>query len=419
MKCFRRAVVAGLVFVIAAGSAGAHNLFQSWDHDTNAALLASSQRQYIDLGLLHTDLTVDNSSLDYREVFQEEWRLSFNDIVDELDGNDLLFNANVNLGNYATIQAFRLTPGAFVHVSHLSQFRLPNDLFEILAEGVPDDGDSISREGDASVRLRSVAEAGVHATYRAWDHIFGAKAAAYLPVLYSDDLGLTYDFYMGREANEDGNIIDLHGELSGRVLTAVNFEDPSDFDLGLKIDVGAMKQDDRGRAMYGLGVNNIPLVPAEARYQVAADAELSVTSEGGLQALIDGEDAIDTQFPDADDALSTEPLEEPEALYPETSVSGFYRVDIPYIDVIPHAEFVFGDYSRLNGGVVVQPDILILRNLSVGIAREDFSWQTTAALRLPLRLVEFHAAVGATAPRFSDMFNGRGITASTGLSIGW
>ena len=421
MKSLRITLIALVVLIAGAAMAFAHNQFRSWNHSTNSALLSISERQSVDVGLVSADVSVGNSSVAIGEIFQQRWIIDLNAVADDLGSNDWEFGTTSDATHFATFHFGRVGVGYYTSASHIIHLTLPNSLFETVSEGLPhnDDGGPIERSGEGEAALASFAEAGLYGSYRHADHLFAVKAGAYVPLFYGEDVAFAYDLYMGEEPNDDGNVIDFRGRLDGAVLTSVNLDDPSDFDFGVKTDIGVVRRDERRRAMYGLGVNNIPIVPARARFRVADDVSISVTSEGALQALIDGEEPFEIEMFDLDDALAVERLDEPATVYPETSVSGFYRFDIPIVDVVPHAEYVFGRFARLNGGLVIEGDLPVLRWFSFGVERRDFSWRSSAALRIPLRAVELTTTVGLSAPELRNMFNVHGLAASVALSVGW
>ncbi len=428
MKTFRILVLMGFLGLVVVGAAVAHNQFRPWDHDVNPALLAPNQRRWVELAVTPVDFSVSNSVVAAGDVFQEKVVIDFNEINERVPDEGWRFVGNFSGATHGTVHIGPIGFGGYTSVTNMTRFTLPKSLVEIMADGLPreEDGDGAVRaDGEGALDQRLFLEGGLYGSYTRNQIVYALKLGAYSPVVYSRDTNFGYELYMGDEPNDDGNYIDLRAGAEGEILLGVDPDDPGASPaVGLKTDVGFIRQDSDRRALFGAAINNVPIVPAQAEYRLKEDVEFRVSTdrEEGLSAFFGEEDEefddiFDVQEPDLDDP-EVEKLEDPVRVFTEPSVSGFYRFGFPVVDVIPHAEVVFGSLARLNAGAVVEGNLPVLNWLSVGFGYDDFAWEASAGLRIPLRVIELSAKLGYSAPEISGLFRGQGFTGSINIAIG-
>jgi len=425
VRRYRVAACAALLSAGIVGAVSAHSQFRPWDHADNPALLARNQRRWVELSVTPVDFTVDNSVVSPGDIFRETVVIDLPAITERVSDDGWRINAGGGVSGHGTLHVGPIGIGSYSRVWDLTRLTIPRNILEILSYGLErdEDGGPVTAEGKGEFVQRLFAESGLYASYSRNQLVYAMKLGAYVPLLYSRDASFRYDLYMHDQPNENGNYFEFNAGAEGELLLGVNPEgDQPEPAIGAKIDVGFIRQDDRRRAMYGAAVNSIPIVPAQVRYEVSEEMAFKafMDSEEGFLALIDeedGDDPFQIEEPDLEE-LEIKELAEPVRVFPETSVSGFYRFGLPVIDLIPHGEFVFGSLARLNAGLVVEGNLPVLNWLSAGFGYQDFSWQITGGLRIPLRVIELSTQLGLSAPELGNLFRAQGLTGRVSLAIG-
>jgi|GEM_PF-2350549 len=232
-----------------------------------------------------------NASLKQNFITVEDWNNFFEGAtitidekrLDVISGNltvSLPVDANVNVG--FRLGKLRLVADAYVE--NRIGMTLPSDVAKLLLEGIKIGEYSASGpffEG------WSIAGAGLLLGMNVGKLKLGVNTSAYVTIFDVIDSNLEFSYVSSTETAS------IYGDLSAgaRVLSALdpfNFEtelgalldDPQSFlndYAGIKMDVGVAYGD--GYPLWGIGVRNIVLKPAKARFSfdVEASAEASVT----------------------------------------------------------------------------------------------------------------------------------------------
>ena len=390
-----------------------------WAHQYNPALLGSSPRGLLDLGLALSP-GINNSYFSLEQIFQEEITINLNDLYNSLGPDGLGLGVTLDGDAHLAAHLFGVGLGLYVNTDVLVQLLVPKGLFEFLAEGV---SSGTTYEGSGGILVRGFAEAGAYASLRLGSFTFGAKLARFAPLGYSSGGQLTYSFL----AAEDGSLT-ASASASANLYSVVDLEhvdqiDPQDLMTsdtnGLKADLGFTFGSNRREPSWGVSILNIPLAPA----LVPNGWNFSVTTGASSQAnpldqLLNPSGSELLSFEDpvvAFEALAGDPV----AINMPLSLSGFYRFpDVFVVDIVPHLTLIMDDPFRFNAGVWVQGSFFPFNMLSLGLGYEDLAWKTSLGFRLNLHLLDFSIDISSTSPDLSRMLAITGLAVEIRLALG-
>ena len=415
-------VLLGLTLCIGTATAYAFPL-RTWNHRFNAALLGTGPRRIIETGAFGAP-GLQNSYFSYGQVFSPLLVIDFDDIYATVGDGALTLGAGLSAGAHTATHLFGIGVGAYADVETSFQAAIPSGLFALFSEGNTIGAQSA---GSGAASLRAFAEYGVYVSVRPGPFTVAAKVGRYAPLAYTRDGKITYSF-----ATEQDGRIDASAELSTRLFSAVDLANAPEAELaealsgpeaGLKLDLGLVYNPERTRPVWGVSVGDIPLAAATPRYAWEFTASAAASSNGLL-------DAIGTEDK-SDDAAGNGPfnVEEPdtqflpidsESVVKPLRIGGFVRFPVlRLIDVIPHAEMVFDEQSRLNGGVTIEGSSFPFSVLSLALAYRDVAWHAGMGLRLNLHLVEIGATFRVSSPELRSVLAARGASLNLVAALGW
>jgi hypothetical protein len=411
MKTINKILLSLVLFILLSGALFA-NPIQPWDHEFNPSLLSTGKRKVLEVGF-SANMAVSNSYFGLTDIFQKELLIDLNAMATDLKDSDLIIAMKTEVEAHTFLSLFNVTVGGYSTIDGIVSTSVPGSFFEVVADGLLLD-DSITGTGEIYGRVYT--SMGIYGGYRWNDWQFGTKVGAFLPIAYSDKTA-SYDY--SALLNSNGNI----SASAGVTIPVYMPFDPQNPDaaaimsgMGYSLDLGAIKLKD-GEPHYGFQLTGLTLSPAVMSHKanVSAGASVSATDLASFQE--DSEPwTLTTEEPDAE--ISSDSLRVNMPL----SAGGFYRLTgyPSFIDWIGQGEMIWdNDILLFAGGVTAQGAIFPLNMLSLSLGYDRVMWETTAGLRMNLRVIELGMDVGLANTRFVKMFTTNGIYANFYLAMGW
>ncbi len=382
----------------------------------NPALLAFSRRSVVEIAL-HTDTLAYTNAFPLGQIFQPTWTIDLHDVTGRLRRSDLRVGAAASAGSRLAVHFRGASAGFYASARSTNELAIPFALVELLARGNVED-----RAGSGEAVIRSGFEYGasVAGDYRDWT--FGMNLAQYIPVMHSGDGGFSFEMITTDAGFSADALLDVS------ILSAIDLslhDDGTGLDLGpgfsnaaLKADLGVVRRDSLDRPIWGASLTNLTVVQARTPYEYRFTGAFGASVEDALQALADDPDTDPLTLTGDEPALTF--VGESEARVALTpGVAGFYRLSVPYVDIIPHAEVVFDSkLGAFNPGLTVVGNRFPANLFYLSYARRRPVWRATAGLRLPLRPVEVSLELAGASPRMLGPFAPDGLSAALDVRIG-
>ena len=401
------------------------NPISTYNHSFNPALLGVRTRGLFELGG-DLDFGFGNTSMPLGDVLSKEIVIDFNKIADDLNGNNFSINMMASTEGHLALTLFGISFGTYSDFNSVVSIEVPNLLFDFMANGNTLN-ESISDASNAYARV--FYETGLYGGYRWNDYQFGAKLGAFSPLLYSgSDAEFTTSFetsttpdtatqtYPDISANAHlsmpfYSVVDLSGDnavTAQELLSGLN---------GINVSFGAIKVR-KNKAMYGVSLTGLTVVPAQAKYksELTMDASIEIDNIAGNL--------------DSDDDWITDNIDDPEFTTSEEgkfSVStpiqlgGFYRLTgFPFfIDWIGHAQFTFDDEIQYGAGITAEGAFFPFSWFSLGMEYDRVLWKTVLGMKANLHVFEIGMDMGLAGPGFVSMLTGNGLYGKLYMAFGF
>jgi hypothetical protein len=367
-----------------------------------------------------------NSYLRTRDVFKEKIVLDISEMADEL-GNGL----GVFLGSYGeAFVNFNLGAvwgfGLFAGVDAMGQFKIPQSMVELLAEG--NDLDK-NYSDDLGLGAAAFFETGFWASAKIRRIKFTVRPAYFLPLAYLSEPRVNYVF-----AVKDDGTITVAGNYNFEVYTPFPLDDiesiddiaalPGNTDIADMLGKGGV--DLALRAEYpvyhnliiGCSLGHIPLVPAQLanKYSLSGGFEISKTIE----------EIINNDF--------EPPAVEPVVIYDEDhkvvfrpfkiGVDAVYRpFNIRLLTLKPKLALVFNSIYNtpvyMDVGITGELNLAEILTVNIGTHFEDLVWKERVGLALNFRILEIIAGITTQSQQFLRSFQGAGFAVDVGVRVGF
>ena len=384
---------------------------------TNPALLGVSRRSFFEIGL-QTDLAAYNNAFPLGHIFQQTWTIDLDDVAARLRGRDLRAGAAASARGHVVVHLRGVCAGVYLAAISANEMVVPYGFVELLAEGNVADR---SGRGDAVLRSGYEYGASVSADYRRWT--FGVNLAQHVPVMHSGEGGFSFEVITTDSGLSADAVLDV-AVFSAIDLGAGDNGGGLDFEAGLsnaalKADLGVVRRDHADRPIWGASLTNLTIVRARTPYEYRLTGTYSASVEEAIQTLIDDPDADPLTLAGDEPRLTfIGASDERMALAP--GISGFYRFELPWVDIIPHGELVFDrKLGAVNPGVTIAGNRFPLNLIYLSFARRRPVWRASLGLSVPLRVAELSVRLEGASPRMIGAFAPDGLSAAMQMRFGY
>jgi hypothetical protein len=367
-----------------------------------------------------------NSYLRTSDVFAEKITLDISKLAGDLNNGLRIFLdtheevfINFNLG---VLWGF----GLFTGVDGLGQFKIPQSMVELLAEGNQTDktySDNFDLGGAVFF------ETGFWASAKIRRIKFTVRPAYYLPLAYLSNPRVNYTFAL----KDDGSVT-IAGNYKAELYTPLplyGLDSIEDVDIVMdRIDIADMfgkgGVDLVLRAEYpvyhnfiiGASLGHIPLIPAQLtdKYTMSGGFEISKTIEDILDKDFDMPDLEPVRTYETDHKAVFRPF--------KIGVDAVYRpFNIRLVTLRPALALVFNSiYDApvyLDFGITGEFNLADIFTIAVGTHLEDMVWKESVGLTLNFRILEFRVGITTQSQQFLRSFQGAGFGLDAGFRIGF
>jgi hypothetical protein len=374
-----------------------------------------------------------NSYVRTGDIFKEKIVLDMPQISGDLkNGLEVFFDArweaflNLNLGSFWGF-------GFFAGMDARGQFKIPQSMFKLLAEGNQDDK---TYSDDLPLGGAVFFETGFWASAKIRRIKFTVRPAYFLPLAYLSNPKVNYAFAI----NDNGSVtvagnykVDVYsplprdefvilndiaggvgdtGALSGAINIATMLE-KGGMDLILRAEYPALHN-----LVVGGSLSHIPLIPAQLtdKYSLNGSFEMEKTLEDVLNNDFALPDLEQSATYGADHKTVFRPF--------KIGADAIYRpFAIRLVTLRPQAALVFnGIYETpvyLDFGITGELNLVDLLIIDVGTRLEDLVWKERVGLTLNFKVIEFSVGVTTQSQQFIRSFQGAGFAVDLGVRVGF
>lgn len=380
---------------------------RSFDSSLNPLLLESiGKRNYFEIEL-SPDIMVYQNAYKVADLLPiltaTKFTVDFDDIYASLGADDLFFITNDNVEGHLVVNIFDLGVGVVLNGDLKSDLTVPNDLIDLIANGNEID---TTNEGTMLLNLDTSFKAGAYASYNFDGMSVGLVYNLFLPIVYTEESDIGYEFSTD---TEEGTItaqlnmnVDLYSPFNSDELDSITFNTITDkflTDAGHSIDAGVTFGEIKN-PVVGIAVKNITVIPAKVSYKISYQETISLF----------GEDSSSSS------PIEVESVNETYA-YP-MSVTGFFRIPVVLLDIIPYGEF-YVDTQEIDWGVQAKTSLFNFIPLTVGIENYHDYWSTFLGFGIDSRIIESRTELSLTAKDLEKIFDLNGFTFKSSFAIGF
>ncbi|PNR98106.1 hypothetical protein [Petrotoga olearia] len=379
---------------------------RSFDSSLNPLLLESiGKRNYFEIEV-SPDIMIYQNAYKIADLLPiltaTKFTIDFDEIYTYLEGDDLFFITKDNVEGHFVVNIFDVGLGVVLNGDLKSDLTVPNELIMLIAEGNEIDEpykDTMSFNLDTSFK------AGVYASYNFDGLSVGLVYNLFLPIAYTEESNIDYEFSTDtQEATTTAKLnlnVDLYSPFSNDELENISFNSITDklfTDAGHAIDAGVTFGEIK-KPVAGIAVKNITVKPAKISYKIPYQETISILGE------------------DSSSSTSTEVLVDEEYVYP-MSVTGFFRIPVVFLDIIPYGEFYLDD-QKIDWGVQAKTSLFNFIPLTVGIENYYGYWNTFLGFGINSRIVECRTEISLTAKDLDKIFDLNGFSFKSSFAIGF
>ena len=382
---------------------------RSFDSSLNPLLLESiGKRNYFEIEV-SPDIMVYQNAYKVADLLPmltaTKFTVDFDDIYASLGADDLFFITNDNVEGHLVVNIFDLGVGVVLNGDLKSDLTVPNDLIDLIANGneidTPDEGTMV-------FNLDSSFKAGAYASYNFDGMSVGLVYNLFLPIVYTKEsntnIGYVFstDTVEGTTTAELNMNVDLYSPFNSDELDSITFNTITDkflTDAGHSIDAGVTFGEIKN-PVVGIAVKNITVIPAKVSYKISYQETISIFGEDSSSST----------------PMEVESVNETYA-YP-MSVTGFFRIPVVFLDIIPYGEF-YVDNQKIDWGVQAKTSLFNFIPLSVGVENYYGYWNTFLGFGINSRIVESRTELSLTAKDLEKIFDLNGFTFKSSFAIGF
>jgi len=380
---------------------------RSFDSSLNPLLLESiGKRNYFEIEV-SPDIMVYQNAYKVADLLPiltaTKFTVDFNDIYTSLGGDPLSFITKDNVEGHFVVNIFDLGVGVVLNGDLKSDLTVPNDLIDLIANG---NEINTTDEGTMSLNLDTSFKAGAYASYNFDGMSIGLVYNLFLPIVYTEESNIGYEFSTdtdeGTTTAELNMNVDLYSPFDSDELESITFNSITDkflTDAGHAIDAGVTFGEIKN-PVVGIAVKNITVKPAKVSYKIPYQETISIFG---------GDSSSSTP-------MEVESVNETYA-YP-MSVTGFFRIPVIFLDIIPYGEYYVDD-QKIDWGVQAKTSLFNFIPLTVGIENYRDYWSTFLGFGIDSRIIESRTELSLTAKDLEKIFDLNGFTFKSSFAIGF
>jgi len=380
---------------------------RSFDSSLNPLLLESiGKRNYFEIEI-SPDIMVYQNAYKVADLLPmltaTKFTIDFNEIYTSLGGDDLFFITKDNVEGHFVVNIFDLGLGVVFSGDLKSDLTVPNDLIKLIANGNEID---TTNEGTILFNLDTSVKAGVYASYNFDGMSVGLVYNLFLPIVYTEESNVGYEFFtdteVGTTTAELNMKVDLYSPFDSNELESITFNSLTDkflTDAGHAIDAGVTFGEIK-KPVMGIAVKNITVKPAKVSYKIPYQETISILGEDSSSST----------------PMEVQPVDE-QYIYP-MSVTGFFRIPVVLLDIIPYGEFYVDDQT-IDWGVQARTSLFNFIPLTVGIENYYGYWNTFLGFGIDSRIIESRTELSLTAKDLDKIFDLNGFSFKSSFAIGF
>jgi hypothetical protein len=380
---------------------------RSFDSSLNPILLESiGKRNYFEIEL-SPDIMIYQNAYKVADLLPiltaTKFTIDFDEVYDSLGTDDLFFITKDNAEGHFVVNIFDLGVGVVLNGDLKSDLTVPNELIDLIANGNEIDE---SYPGTMTLNLDTSFKAGAYASYNFDGMSVGLVYNLFLPIAYTEESNIGYEFSTdtveGTTTAELNMNVDLYSPFDSDELENISFNSLTDkflTDAGHSIDAGVTFGEIKN-PVVGIAVKNITVIPAKVSYKISYQETISIFGEDSSSST----------------PMEVESVNETYA-YP-MSVTGFFRIPVVFLDIIPYGEF-YVDNQKIDWGVQAKTSLFNFIPLSVGVENYYGYWNTFLGFGINSRIVESRTELSLTAKDLEKIFDLNGFTFKSSFAIGF
>jgi len=380
---------------------------RSFDSSLNPVLLESiGKRNYFEIEF-SPDIMVYQNAYKVGDLLPilnaTKFTIDFNDIYASLNGDDLSFVTKDNLEGHFVVNIFDLGLGVVINGDLKSDLTAPNELIKLIAKGNEID---TTNEGTMVFNLDTSFKSGVYASYNFDGMSVGLVYNLFLPIVYTGESNIGYeistDMEEGTTTAELNMNVDLYSPFNSDELENIDFNSITDkffTDSGHSIDAGVTFGEVKN-PVAGIAVKNIPVKSAKVSYKISYQETISSVGEASSTSTTTEVQTVEEEY------------------FHPMSVTGFFKIPVVFLDIIPYGELYLDD-KNIDWGVQARTSLFNFIPLTVGIENYYDCWSTFLGFGINNRIVESRTELSLTAKDLGEIFDMNGFRFKSSFAIGF
>ncbi|KAF2955705.1 hypothetical protein [Marinitoga sp. 38H-ov] len=378
------------------------NVNKPWNYSFNPALMDYGTRNFIDVGG-DVNLIFIQPIMNFGDLFKESLVIDFNNIYDNLNGNNLKLHLNADVMAYGKLHIWFASFAQTAEINTNSKIELPNDLIKLISYGNIDNGEIVDLEGEGVINSNIIFESSSYISLQGNNSIFGFAFTRFLPIgllrgkINFENTNDIDNAQMNVNYNIDGNMYSSLKSLESLISNDYSGM-PMEEDIintfvegsGLKFNVGYINKNGK----WGFSINDIVIKPAEVKYDytITATGSLSVDN---LELITDiGTPVIEK----SDDVLSRK--------YPEIDLDmpmniTFFKTFNLLFNPTPHIQYFLG--KGLAWGINFDGNLLFIP-FWLDLSNKIDYWSLNTGFGMNLHILDVNFSAESNATKLDNIF---------------
>ncbi|KLO20954.1 MULTISPECIES: hypothetical protein [unclassified Marinitoga] len=399
------------IFIIGILTFSNPTINKPWNYSFNPALFDYGTRNLIDIG---GNLTVDFEQpfINFGDFFKEEMIIDFNEIYDNLKGENLDINLEANALMYGKLHLWMFSYAKSFNLYSNTKLSLPNDLIKLISYGNVENGDLVDLSGEGIINTDILLEDNNYFSWIGKNSIIGINISNFAPVAV-----LRGNITFKQTPDIENATLNIDYSLSGKVYSSFGILDKlidnGNMDLGYndimkysgtKISIGYISKKDR----WGVSLNDIVLNKAKVKYEYTLEAtgnlnvaDLKVISDNATPIIEKISETLDKEYPEI-------------SLDLPMNISAFYTFNFLF-DITPHLQYFFE--KGLAWGINIDGNLLFIP-FWFDISNNIDYWSLNTGFGINLHILDLNVSVKSNTADFGDVFDFNNLSFELNVAAG-